>query len=275
MLYTKKRHNFGLIKLALLLSISCFAFHSHALADNEKALTAEEYRDLGFAEQKKGNLPQALTYYLKATELGLDNPVVLNDIGIIYESINYTSKAEMYYLKAVQADENYLPALMNLAYLYQGEGKNELAFQHFRKRYEKGDPKDPWTQKAKEELLKIHPEFIEWIVSHEAQALDKELVMRAHEEFTRRTNMANEHYLRGQEYAKDGMNTRALLEYDEALKFTPKNPKVLQAKRDLELQQIKEDFTRQSDQALKMLESGNTQSAKQEIRNMLATIPNE
>jgi len=274
MLYTKTRHIFGLIKFILLFSISCFAFQSHAIAD-EKVIAAEEYRDLGFAEQKKGNLPQALTYYIKATELGLDNPVVFNDIGIIYESADFISKAEMYYLKAVQVDENYLPALMNLAYLYLGEGKSELAFQHFRQRFEKGDPKDPWTQKAKEELLKIHPEFIEWILSHEAEELDRELVMRAHEEFTRRTTMANEHFLRGKEYAKDGFNGRALQEYEQALQFTPKNPKILQAKKDIEMQQLKEDFTRRSDQALKMLEAGNTQSAKQEIRNMLSTIPNK
>src|SRR5262245_39278494 len=138
MLYTKTRQNFDLIRLVLLLFISCCAFHSHALAD-EKKITAEEYRDLGFVEQQKGNLPQALTYYIKATELGLDNAAVMNDIGIIYEKADFISKAEVYYLKSVHTDEAYLPALMNLAYLYQGQGKNELAFEYFQKRFEKGD----------------------------------------------------------------------------------------------------------------------------------------
>jgi tetratricopeptide (TPR) repeat protein len=124
-------------------------------------------------------------------------------------------------------------------------------------------------------MLKIHPEFITWIVTQEAKRLDEELVMKAHEEFARKITLANEHFSRGQQLQAEGKITRALTEYDLALRLTPQNPKIKAAIRDLKMQQAKEEFGRRSEHAMKMLESGNTQSAREEIRNMLATIPNE
>jgi Flp pilus assembly protein TadD len=245
-----------------------------AFADR-KLKTAEEYRDLGFTQQQKGNLPEALSNYIKAVELGLESPVVLNDIGVIYEQIGLVSKAEGYYLQAVQLDEDYLPAYMNLAYLYQSNDREELAFQYFKKRFEKAEPNDPWAQKAKEQMLKIRPEAITWVVTHEAKRLDAQLVAQAHEEFANRVTRANGHLSRGQRFAQEGQHAKALTEFDEALRLTPNNPKIMKAKKDLAMQKAKEDFERRSEHALRMLESGNTLSARQEIRNMLSTIPNE
>ncbi|HLF18049.1 MAG TPA: tetratricopeptide repeat protein [Candidatus Omnitrophota bacterium] len=274
MLNSHKKRNSSLSTVVLLSFISCFAFHSLTFADT-KLKAAEEYRDLGFTQQQKGNLPEALNNYIKAVELGLENPVVLNDIGVIYEQIGLFSKAEQFYLQAVQVDENYLPAYTNLAYLYQSNGQEELAFQYFKKRFERAEPNDPWAQKAKEELLKIRPEAVTWALTHEAKGLDKELVVKVHEEFTKSVTLANEHFRRGQKFAQEGQYTRAFLEFDEALRLTPHNPKIVQAKKDLVIQKAKEDFERRSEHALKMLESGNTLSARQEIRNMLSTIPSE
>src|SRR3989338_9111911 len=103
---------------ALLLFISCITFHTYVFADIQEQ-AAEEYRVLGYAEQQKGNLSEALSYYTKAIELGLNNAVVLNDMGVLYEDINLNARAQEYYLKAIQSDRHYLPPYFNLAYLYQ------------------------------------------------------------------------------------------------------------------------------------------------------------
>jgi tetratricopeptide (TPR) repeat protein len=261
-------------RIALLVVISFFTFQSLAIA-NGKLDAAEKFRDLGYAEQKKGNLPQALGFYVKAVTLGLESPVVLNDIAVIYEQIGLTSKAESFYLQAISLDEDYLPAYMNLAYFYQASGQDELAFQYFKKRFERSAVNDPWGQKAKEEMLKVHPEFITWVVTHEAKRLDEELVIKAHEEFSNRVSRATAHFKRGEQYEQEGKYSRAMMEYEQALVLTPDNPKFMEAKKALKIHKAKEEFQRRSEHALRMIESGNTLSAKEEVRNMLATIPND
>ena len=78
--------------------------------------------------RKKGNLYDALSYYTKAIELGLESPVVYNDMGVLYEQVNLRTKAEQFYLKAMALDDKYLPTYSNLAYYYQADGDQERAF---------------------------------------------------------------------------------------------------------------------------------------------------
>jgi tetratricopeptide (TPR) repeat protein len=236
---------------------------------------AEEHRNLGLIEQKKGNLVQALSFYVKAYELGLESPVILNDIAIIYDGMGLKSKAEEFYKQAISTDDDYLPPYMNLAYLYLNYGQDELAFQFFKKRFERSVRNDPWGQKAKEEMLKIRPEMITWVVTQEAKALDQELIMKAHEEFAGKLERSSSHFQQGKKYETDGQFAQAFLEYEKALELTPGNPKVLEAKRQLKIQRAKEEFEKRSAHVARMLEAGHTHSAKDEIRNMLATIPNE
>ena len=81
--------------LVLLIFISCIAFHTIVFADITQQ-TAEEYRALGYAEQQEGNLNEALSYYTKAISLGLQNSVILNDMGVLYEEIDLYPRAERY-----------------------------------------------------------------------------------------------------------------------------------------------------------------------------------
>ena len=260
--------------IALPFFISCITFQTFASA-GIKEKTAEEYRALGYAEQQKGNLNEALSYYTKATSLGLQNAVLLNDMGVLYEEIDLYNRAEQFYLRSIQSDQNYLPPYNNLAYLYQRLGKKEKAAQYFKMRFELGDPMDPWAQKAKNELLKIDPKYREWAMALEADILNKQLEAKSHEEFYQRVKRGQEHYRRGNGLFEDENYEEALKEYDQALHLSPKNPKIIDARKKTLLEIVKKNVKEQSEQAIKRLETGDTLSARHEIQKMLTTIPKE
>lgn len=259
---------------AFLSFISIIAFHTHVSADI-KEKTAEEYRALGYAEQQKGNLNGALEYYTKATSLGLENAVLLNDMGVLYEEIDLYSRAEQYYLRAIQTDNRYLPPYINLAYLYQRLGKTEKAAQYFKRRYELGDPSDPWAQKAKDELLKISPDYRGWVTSLEADSLNKQLAAKSRDKFYQNVKRSQEHYRKGEGLFKKGSYREAMNEYDQALLLAPGNPQIVNARKKVILEMAKESVREQSEQAIKRLEAGDTVSARHEIQKMLTTIPEE
>jgi tetratricopeptide (TPR) repeat protein len=276
MLSSSKSNQKVLLKsIALLFFISCITFHTIVFADiQEKA--AEQYRALGYEEQQKGNLNEALSYYTKAVALGMvGNAVLLNDMGTLYEEIDLNAKAEHYYLKAIQSDEHYLPSYINLAYLYQRLGRKDSATLYFKKRYELGDPLDPWAQKAKAELLKMSPEYYPWALSLEADSLNKELVTKSRNEFNMRVQQSQEYHERGKQLFNDGQYKEALREYNSALSLTPNNPKIKDARNKVILELAKESVREQSEQAIIRLETGDTVSARHEIQKILTTIPSE
>ncbi len=275
MLTTKKRlritsHNV----ITLLLSFSLITFHSNAFA-GLKEKTAEEYRAKGLLEQQKGNLNSALDHYTKAAALGLENPAVFNDMGILYEQIDFNSKAEQCYRKAIQTDKQYLPSYINLAYLYQKLGNPQQAFEYFKRRYELGDLGDPWTEQAKEELLKIRPEYIDWIVNREAQQFQQQLVEKAHREFYERVKRSSEHYQKGEDFFQKENYHQALKEFNQALALSPQDSKIIEARKKTILELSKIKIKEHSDLAIKMLNSGDSISAKYEIQKMLTAVPKE
>ncbi len=260
--------------VTLHLFISVITFHTFVSADI-KENTAEEYRALGYAQQQKGNLNEALSYYTKATSLGVNSAELLNDMGVLYEEIDLYGKAETHYLDAVQSDPKYLPPYINLAYLYQRLGRSDKAAQYIKLRFELGNPMDPWAQKAKEELLKIDPLYREWTASLEAASLNQQLEAKSRDEFFQRVKRSQEHYQRGEAYFKNDEYEKAVEEYDQALYFAPKNPKTIDARKLALLEIAKKSVKEQSEQALKRLEVGDTLSARHEIQKMLTTIPKE
>lgn len=260
--------------IALLFFISCAPFHTIVSADVQKK-TADQYRAAGYEEQQKGNLSDALGFYTKAIALGLENAVLLNDMGVLYEEVDLNAKAEQHYLKAISNDKHYLPSYINLAYLYQRLGRKETAAIYFKKRFELGDSQDPWAQKAKDELLKISPEYRHWANALEAESLDKQLVAKSRDEFYQNVLRSQEYYERGKKLFDDGKYNEAMREYDSALRLTPKNPKVTDARNAVILEIAKESIREQAEQAIKRLETGDTVSARHEIQKILTTIPSE
>ena len=259
---------------ALLIFLSSITFQTHASADIQNE-TAENYRALGYAEQQKGNLNEALAYYTKATALGLENPVVLNDMGVLYENIDMLSRAEKFYLKALDLDPDYLPAYNNLAYLYQRMGKTDKAAEYFKRRYELGNPDDSWAQKAKEELVRMNPEYADWARSLEAEALNRKLVAKSRQEFHERMVRSQEHLAKGERHFHNKEYDEAMTEYDLALQLTPDNPKVQEARDRTLLEIAKASVRERSQDALKRLETGDTISARHEIQRILTSIPDK
>ncbi len=64
-------------------------------------------------------------------------------------------------------------------------------------------------------------------------------------------------------------------EYDSALRLTPKNPKITDARNAVVLEIAKESVREQSEQAIIRLETGDTVSARHEIQKILTIIPSE
>lgn len=260
------------LRRTLLLTTSLITFQSFVFAATKQE-TAEEYRVKAYEEHQKGNLGEALSYYSKAISLGLENPTVLNDLGVLYEQMGLPARAESYYLQAVKIDKGYLPAYTNLGYLYLSTGNPASALKYFKIRFEQAESDDPWKEKITEEILKLEPEFRQVLIQDEANALHKEIVAKNRQDFYDKVLSAQAHYKKGLTLFKEKKYTQAIDAYDQALSLMPQNPKILKARDKARLELAKKRFQGHSDQVLKMLDAGDTYSAKKEAQKMLTTIP--
>ncbi|MBI4342107.1 MAG: tetratricopeptide repeat protein [Candidatus Omnitrophica bacterium] len=125
----------------------------------EEAIT---YREQGYEAQRRGDQANALAYYQKAAALDPAYPAPFNDIGVLLEEQGRLEDAERAYQQALTLNPSYLEPHANLAMLYERMGQKEKAIYYWLKRYELGDPYDPWTSRAEERLvalgvLKYHP----------------------------------------------------------------------------------------------------------------------
>jgi len=118
----------------------------------EEAIT---YRTQGYEQQRRGDLEAALASYQKAAALDPGYPTPQNDLGVLYEQKGRFDEAEEAYRQALTLNPNYLEAHANLAMLYERVGKKEQAIYHWLKRYQLGDPYDPWTARSEERLVAL------------------------------------------------------------------------------------------------------------------------
>lgn len=257
-----------------IISIFVTAFPSIAFTD-EKLKTAEEYRIKGFEEQQKGNFEKSFQYYVKSLSLMPDNAGILNDIGILYEQMGFEPKAEEYYLKAIRVDKEYLPPYMNLAYMYQKLGETEKAIRYFEKRIKLSRGDDPWAARAREELMKLDPQRQKQAIADSAQHLESELVQKAQAEFSLQIMRAEGHYQDGLKLYKKKDYAGAVEAFDQALTFTPDNPKIQRIRDKAVKARNKEEVRQRSKQALQMLEEGDPKSAEEEFRKILTILPKE
>ena len=258
-----------LLLIVLLLFNSVVTFHTNVSADI-KDESAEGYRELGFQEQREGNLRAAITYYSKAIALGLNTPGIYNDLGVAIEQLGRLTEAEQYYLRALALDRDYLPTYTNLAYLYKELGEVDQAIRFFELRFERGDPADPWTKEAKQELIKLKPGFKGEVEQEEAKALNEQLVNQAHQEFNKQIQDAQNISRAGEDFLAQGQYRLALAEVNRALRITPNNPKILEAREKAMRGLTKERMQQKTGEALKMLDAGDTNSARMEIQKLLS-----
>ncbi len=116
---------------------------------------AISYRIQGYEAQRRGDRDNALSSYQKAAALDPTYPTPHNDAGVLLEEAGRLEEAEQAYLQALSLNPNYLEAHGNLAMLYERMGQKEKAIYHWMKRYQLGDPYDPWTARAEERLVAL------------------------------------------------------------------------------------------------------------------------
>jgi tetratricopeptide (TPR) repeat protein len=114
---------------------------------------AVAYRVQGYEAQRRGDGATALSFYQKAAALDPNYPTPHNDLGILLEEGGRLEEAERAYQHALSLNPNYLEPHANLAMLYERMGQKERAIYHWMKRYQLGDPYDPWTARAEERLV--------------------------------------------------------------------------------------------------------------------------
>ena len=116
---------------------------------------AVDYRLQGYDAQRRGDLENALSFYQKAAALDPSYAAPLNDSGVLLEGQGKLDQAEQAYQQALLINPNYPQAHANLAMLYERRGQKEKAIYHWVKRYQLGEPTDPWTARAEERLVAL------------------------------------------------------------------------------------------------------------------------
>lgn len=96
----------------------------------------ESYNLLGLAYFKRKNFNEAASAYQKCLELRPDLSEVHNNLGFVYQEMNFLDKAEEEYKKAYSIDSNF-KASFNLAKIYFGQDKLELALDYVQKSIQK------------------------------------------------------------------------------------------------------------------------------------------
>ena len=266
--------------LLLLLFLSVNAFQSEAAKKPPVKVTSEDLRSVGYERQKAGDLNGALYYYLKAASLDPHQAKILNDLGVVYEEMNFPKRAEAMYREALSVDPNYLPTIMNLAYFCQKKGDMVGFIELLRRRVEAGDPKDVWTQKARQELAQAYEQFPQYkqpLV--DAQRKEVEDILNEKARAQRESDLKKEFskaevfYEEGVKLFKTKQYKEALAQFDLALEIVPSNVKYAQARKtvlkEITREQVNKDFT----EAMEHYDMGDPASAKAKIRKMLTRIP--
>lgn len=96
----------------------------------------QSYNLLGLAYFKKKNLAEAASAYQKCLELQPDFSEAHNHLGYVYQEMGFLDKAEEEYKKAYTINNSY-DASYNLAKLYFGQNKLELALDYAQKSIQK------------------------------------------------------------------------------------------------------------------------------------------
>ncbi len=218
----------------------------------------QELMRKGYQDWQSGDLTAAMHDYESVLALKPRNIDALNFLGVIYEELGLSQKAEEKYLTALKLNSNFLPVYLNLGLLYWNQGDIEKATYYLQKRIDKGNTKDPWTLKAKKALEAIQ-------VKQKSDELKKSLdqtdpqrqvpnparlneVDQALDSIKLETNtivakpeepapnkeeeLAQAAFTQGQQLAVQQKYQEAIRAYDRALKFTPGVPSILKARMD-------------------------------------------
>ena len=139
------------------LGIACLLVFPYACTASATGLRDEAvtYRQEGFERQSRGDIQGAVEAYQKSIALDPSYPSPHNDLGVLYEQLGQLEEAKHAYERSLTIDPQYLKAHANLALLYERINEKEKAIFHWLKRYQLGEPNDPWTARAEERLVAL------------------------------------------------------------------------------------------------------------------------
>lgn len=236
----------------------------------------EEYRTVGFKAQQEGDFDRALTFYSKALSLGTEQNVwIYNNVGVIYEQLGMSERAELNYLKALEIDSSYLPPYTNLAFLYKERGDIPKAISYLRVRLDRATANDPWIPTLVAELRALDPTYRTSVIDTELAETGDRLYQMAQEELSLQVARADGHYRHTQELLANQEFEQALLEIEKALALTPDNPKLRELQEQILVKQRNVQVRQKTEKAMELLDSGDVDSARQEFQTILAILPDQ
>lgn len=237
---------------------------------------AKQYHEEGYKLQTNGDYRGALTYYQKAAELDRYSPVVLNDLGVVYEALGDEISAVNVYRKAIDIDSEYLASYANLALFYEEKGDSRNASYYWQKRYEKGKEGEYWREEAARHLMRLgtYPEVKRDLLEREAATLSRELSRNREIKNKSNTEEAKLHYYIGQRLVIKGDNAAALKEFESALALNPSDQdlreKIIEAYKNAQKYYSKDKVLADTKDALQYIKAEDFNSAESKLRSALS-----
>ena len=102
----------------------------------EESLTAEEWFERGYKNQKDGNHEESIRCYEKALEISPDISAAYSNFGVAFSDLKRYAEAEEAYRKAIKLNPEYAKAYSNLGSLLKATERYEEAEEAYRKAIE-------------------------------------------------------------------------------------------------------------------------------------------
>ena len=110
-----------------------------AQQDRKNTEVWQYYYNLGLSSLLTKDYSKAKIWFSLASWAKPDEPKIWTSLGIAYAELGYYRKAEQSFLKALELDERFTPAILNLGVVYFKEKEYELALREIKKVLEDED----------------------------------------------------------------------------------------------------------------------------------------
>ena len=106
------------------------------ILSSKASKNADFYFDRGLFYQESGDNENALLSYHKATELGLDNPEIHNNLGLTLKELKRYDESLDEFMRAIMLNPNHVKAYNNLGVVYYIKGNIKGALSNYQKALE-------------------------------------------------------------------------------------------------------------------------------------------
>lgn len=125
-------------------------------ADSKSPNDPVVFNNIGLIYKKKNELARAESFYKKAIQIKPDYPECLNNLGVLKTMTGEPLEAAIYLKKAIAADNTYADAYFNLAVLNDQEGNFKEAISNYKSFLQYTDSKDePFIARIKDRIEEL------------------------------------------------------------------------------------------------------------------------